>query len=94
MRTAWYGHPLSTGPLVGINNTIGALQRRACGYRNDDHMKERLLPLHHTKCTRQGEKKDPAPPNSRMNQILMPPSGSDEFASTATARSGHAQDSL
>ena len=50
----WYDHPLSTGPLEGINNKIGALQRSAYGYRNYDHLKERLLTLHHTKYTLQG----------------------------------------
>lgn len=50
----WYDHPLSTGPLEGINNKIGALQRRAYGYRNYEHLKERLLTLHHTKYTLQG----------------------------------------
>ena len=50
----WYDHPISTGPLEGINNKIGALQRRAYGYRNYDHLKERLLTLHHTKYTLQG----------------------------------------
>ena len=50
----WYDHPLSTGPLEGINNKIGALQRRAYGYRNYEHLKERLVTLHHTKCTLQG----------------------------------------
>ncbi len=49
-----YDHPLSTGPLEGINNKIGALQRRAYGYRNYDHLKERILTLHHTKYTLQG----------------------------------------
>ena len=37
------------GPLEGINNKIGALQRRAYGYRNYEHLKQRLLTLHHTK---------------------------------------------
>ncbi len=50
----WYDHPFSTGPLEGINNTIGALKRRAYGYRNYQHLKERLLTLHHTKYTLQG----------------------------------------
>jgi transposase len=50
----WYDHPISTGPLEGINNKIGALQRRAYGYRNYEHLKERLLTLHHTKYTIQG----------------------------------------
>jgi transposase len=50
----WYDHPISTGPLEGINNKIGALQRRAYGYRNYEHLKERLLTLHHTKYALQG----------------------------------------
>lgn len=50
----WYDHPISTGPLEGIHNKIGALQRRAYGYRNYEHLKERLLTLHHTKYTLQG----------------------------------------
>ena len=50
----WYDHPISTGPLEGINNKIGALQRRAYGYRNYEHLKERLLTLHHAKYTLQG----------------------------------------
>ena len=39
------------GPLEGINNKIEALQRRAYGYRNDEHLKQRRLTLHHTKHT-------------------------------------------
>ncbi len=50
----WYDHPISTGPLEGLNNKIGALQRRAYGYRNYEHIQERLLTLHHTKYTLQG----------------------------------------
>lgn len=46
-RSGLLNHPLSTGPLEGINNKIGALQRRAYGFRNF----ERLLPLHHVKYT-------------------------------------------
>jgi transposase len=30
----WYDFPISTGPLEGINNKIGALQRMAYGYRD------------------------------------------------------------
>ena len=50
----WYDDPISTGPLEGINNKIGALQRRAYGYRNYEHLKEKLLTLHHTKFMLQG----------------------------------------
>lgn len=45
----WYDERISTGPLEGINNKIGALQRRAYGYRNYEHLKQRLLTLHHTR---------------------------------------------
>ncbi len=47
-------HSLSIGPLEGINNKIGALQRRAYGYRNFEHLTERLLTLHHAKYMLQG----------------------------------------
>ena len=50
----WYDEPISTGPLEGINNKIGALQRRAYGYRNYDHFVLRLLTLHHTKFVLKG----------------------------------------
>ena len=50
----WYDEPISTGPLEGINNKIGALQRRAYGFRNYEHLKERLLTLHHTRFTIKG----------------------------------------
>jgi len=49
-----YDHPLSTGPLEGINNKIGALQRRAYGLRNFEHLTERMLTLHHAKYMLQG----------------------------------------
>ena len=50
----WYDEPIRVsargcGPLEGINNKIGALQRRVYGYRNYEHLKQRLLTLHHTK---------------------------------------------
>jgi len=50
----WYDHPLSTGPLKGLNNKNGALQRRAYGYRNYEHLQQKLLTLHHTKFMLQG----------------------------------------
>jgi len=50
----WYIDPISSGPLEGINNKIGALQRKAYGYRNYEHFKQRLLTLHHTKFTLNG----------------------------------------
>jgi transposase len=50
----WYDEPISTGPLEGINNKIGALQRRAYGYRNYEHLVQRLLTLHHTQFVLKG----------------------------------------
>jgi len=50
----WYDEPISTGPLEGINNKIGALQRRAYGYRNYKHLVQRLLTLHHTRFVLKG----------------------------------------
>lgn len=45
----WYAERISSGPIEGINNKIGALQRRAYGYRNYEHLKLRILTLHHAK---------------------------------------------
>lgn len=42
----WYDDPISTGPLEGINNKIGALQRMAYGYRNHDYFIAKLYALH------------------------------------------------
>ncbi|MFO1041057.1 MAG: ISL3 family transposase [Planctomycetaceae bacterium] len=50
----WYLEPISSGPIEGINNKIGAMQRRAYGYRNYEHLKQRILTLHHTKFTLRG----------------------------------------
>lgn len=46
---AWYTHPISTGPLEGVNNKIKLLQRRAYGYRDLDLFKLRILSLHTTR---------------------------------------------
>jgi transposase len=45
----WYAHPISTGPLEGINNKIKLLQRRAYGYRDLELFKLRILSLHTTR---------------------------------------------
>jgi transposase len=42
----WYDFPISTGPLEGINNKIGALQRMAYGYRDHDYFVAKLYALH------------------------------------------------
>jgi len=42
----WYDFRISTGPLEGINNKIGALQRMAFGYRDHDDFVAKLYALH------------------------------------------------
>jgi transposase len=46
---AWYAHPISTGPLEGVNNKIKLMQRRAYGYRDLELFKLRILSLHTTR---------------------------------------------
>jgi len=43
---AYYDFPISTGPLEATNNKIGALQRKAYGYRDMEFFKLRILGLH------------------------------------------------
>ena len=45
----WYDYPISSGPIEGINNKIGALQRMAYGYRDPDYFKYKLYALHDAK---------------------------------------------
>ena len=45
----WYDFRISTGPLEGINNKIGALQRMAFGYRDHDYFVAKLYALHLSK---------------------------------------------
>jgi len=42
----WYKHSISTGKLEVMNRKIGMLQRQACGYRDDEYLKLRILHLH------------------------------------------------
>lgn len=42
----WYDYPISTGPLEGINNKIGAIQRMAYGYKDKDYFIAKLYALH------------------------------------------------
>jgi transposase len=42
----WYKHPINTGKLEVMNRKIGMLQRQACGYRDDEYLKLRILHLH------------------------------------------------
>jgi transposase len=43
----WYKHRISTGKLEVMNRKIGLLQRQACGYRDEEYLKLRILHLHH-----------------------------------------------
>jgi transposase len=43
---SWLTHPISTGPLEGLNNTIKVLKRQACGLRDLDDFKLRLYLSH------------------------------------------------
>lgn len=42
----WYKHRISTGKLEVMNRKIGMLQRQACGYRDEEYLKLRILHLH------------------------------------------------
>lgn len=45
---AWYDHPITNGPLEGLNNKIKVLKRRGYGYRNFDFFRLLLLFIHDT----------------------------------------------
>ncbi len=40
---AYFRHPISTGPLEGVNNKIKVLKRQAYGFRDMEYFKLRLL---------------------------------------------------
>jgi transposase len=46
---AWYGHPISTGPLEAVNNKIRLLNRQAYGYRDMEFFQLKLFALHNTR---------------------------------------------
>jgi transposase len=46
---AWYDHPISTGPLEGINNKVKVMKRVAYSYRDDEFFGLRLLFIHEAK---------------------------------------------
>jgi transposase len=46
---AWYDHPITTGPLEGLNNKIKVLKRSAYGYRDQGFFGLRILFLHESK---------------------------------------------
>jgi len=45
---AYFDHPISTGPLEGINNKIKTLKRQSYGFRDMEYFKLRLFDLHET----------------------------------------------
>ena len=51
---AWYDHPISTGPVEGLNNKIKVLKRKAYGYRDMEFFSLQLLFLHEAKATLTG----------------------------------------
>ncbi|MFP4398173.1 MAG: ISL3 family transposase [Desulfonatronovibrio sp.] len=46
---AYYDHPISTGPLEGLNNKIKTMKRQAYGFRDMEFFKLRILSLHESK---------------------------------------------
>ena len=43
---AYFLHPISTGPLEGTNNKIGAIQRHAYGYRDQEYFYLKIMAAH------------------------------------------------
>ena len=43
---AYYDHRISTGPLEGTNNKIKTMSRQACGFRDREFFKLKILALH------------------------------------------------
>lgn len=43
---AYFQHPISTGPLEGTNNKIGAIQRHAYGYRDREYFHLKIMASH------------------------------------------------
>jgi transposase len=46
---AWYDHPITSGPLEGVNNKIKTLKRQAYGYRDVEFFKLRIMAIHEAK---------------------------------------------
>lgn len=46
---AWYDHPISTGPLEGVNNKIKTMKRQAYGFRDQEFFKLKIMCIHETK---------------------------------------------
>lgn len=46
---AYYDHPISTGPLEGVNNKIKTMKRQAYGFRDMNFFKLRIMGIHESK---------------------------------------------
>jgi len=46
---AWYDHPISSGPLEGLNNKIKVLKRSAYGFRDPEFFGLRILFIHESR---------------------------------------------
>lgn len=46
---AWFDHPISTGPLEGMNNKIKTMKRQAYGYRDMEFFRLKILAIHESK---------------------------------------------
>jgi len=46
---AYYDHPISTGPLEGINNKIKTMKRQAYGFRDQEFLRLKILGIHESK---------------------------------------------
>ncbi len=46
---AYYGYPISTGPLEGTNNKIRTMCRQAYGFRDKESYKLKILVIHEAK---------------------------------------------
>jgi transposase len=45
----YYDYPISTGLLEGTNNKIKTMQRQACGFRDHEFFKLKILALDETR---------------------------------------------
>jgi transposase len=46
---AWYDHPISSGPMEGVNNKVKTMKRQAYGFRDMEFFKLRIMGIHEAK---------------------------------------------
>ena len=46
---AWCDHPISSGPMEGINNKVKTMKRPSYGYRDMEFFKLRIMGIHEAK---------------------------------------------